>query len=75
MTAISREPTADPMTMAVTAAEKLIPNQAALKPSRMMGKLRPAANQTKNCELGLPCRSLSGMWSTPKGSTLVTALP
>ena len=30
-----------------------------------MGKFMPAANQMKNWETGLPCRSESGMASTP----------
>lgn len=72
---MSSDPSAVPTAMAMMAEVTLRPYAVALKPSSTTGKLSPAANHTKNCERGLPCRSWSGMWSTPKGSTLRSEVP
>ena len=53
------------MTIAEIAAGSDSPKLTATKPSTMIGKFIPAANQMKNCETGFPCRSESGMASTP----------
>src|SRR5215471_21743437 len=74
--AIDNEPSAVPSTMASAVIQKFRPkNQTPMKPTNTVANSMFGDTQVQNCCSGLPCRSLSGMYSAPPGSIFATLAP
>src|SRR5919199_3473420 len=70
------EPSADPRAMARTACQKLSLNATiARTPTKTVANSRFGEVQVQNRASGRPCRSASGMYSAPPGSTATTRSP
>ena len=75
-TACVMDPSAVPTMMAVAACHRFRPRKAtAMTPMKTVENSRLGESHVQNIWIGLPCLSLSAMYSTPPGSTVATLSP